>query len=219
MSPCSYRAHGSLDPEWRCGRELGQTLEDTSAITQPLRWKARWFSPVAGGTYDVRARQWSPELGVFLGIDEFRFRSKRTTLWGWPGQNPMRFGDPKGRNAAIIAGGIALGAAAFYYYFHERFVDEAEGTGLPGPNDGPQDAYRHCLASCVATGYLGSGASEFLGDLNESSDDHSASTEMDRNNNSAGRELGNKSCDATPEKGCRDRCGDALRNGRLQTEP
>ena len=55
-----------------------------------------------GGTYDVRARQWSPELGVFLSVDEFRYHSKRTTLWGWPGQNPMRFRDPRGRNAAII---------------------------------------------------------------------------------------------------------------------
>ena len=35
---------------------FGQTLEDTSSITQSLRWKGRWFSPVAGGTYDVRAR-------------------------------------------------------------------------------------------------------------------------------------------------------------------
>ena len=52
---------------------FGQTLEDTTSITQPLRWKARWFSPVAGGTYDVRARQWSPELGIFLSVDEFRY--------------------------------------------------------------------------------------------------------------------------------------------------
>ena len=50
---------------------FGQTVEDTTLITQPLRWKGRWFSPVAGGTYDVRARQWSPELGVFLTVDEF----------------------------------------------------------------------------------------------------------------------------------------------------
>ena len=63
---------------------FGQTLEDTSSITQPLRWKGRWFSPVAGGTYDVRARQWSPELGVFLSVDEFDYHTEKTTLWGWP---------------------------------------------------------------------------------------------------------------------------------------
>lgn len=60
---------------------FGKTVEDTSLINQPLRWKARWFSPVAGGTYDVRARQWSPELGVFLEIDELNEHDGRTTLW------------------------------------------------------------------------------------------------------------------------------------------
>ena len=76
---------------------FGQTLEDTSLITQPLRWKGRWYSPVAGGTYDVRARQWSPELGTFLSIDEFQYQEAKSTLWGWPNQNPNRFGDPQGR--------------------------------------------------------------------------------------------------------------------------
>jgi RHS repeat-associated protein len=76
---------------------FGQTLEDTSSITQPLRWKGRWFSPVAGGTYDVRARQWSPELGAFLSVDEYEFHDVRGTLWGWPNQNPPRFADPMGR--------------------------------------------------------------------------------------------------------------------------
>jgi RHS repeat-associated protein len=75
---------------------FGQTLEDTSMVTQPLRWKGRWFSPVAGGTYDVRARQWSPELGVFLEIDEFAYQDNPTTLWGWPGMAPSRWRDPSG---------------------------------------------------------------------------------------------------------------------------
>ena len=76
---------------------FGQTLEDTTSITQPLRWKSRWFSPVAGGTYDVRARQWSPELGIFLTVDEYEFHDVNSTLWGWPNQNPVRFRDPHGR--------------------------------------------------------------------------------------------------------------------------
>jgi RHS repeat-associated protein len=79
---------------------FGQTLEDTTFVNQPLRWKARWFSPVAGGTYDVRARPWSPELGVFLSIDEYAFHDEKTTLWAWPGQNPVRFSDPEGRGTS-----------------------------------------------------------------------------------------------------------------------
>ncbi|MDB4935211.1 MAG: hypothetical protein JWP87_2183, partial [Labilithrix sp.] len=93
---------------------FGQTLEDTTSITQPLRWKGRWFSPVAGGTYDVRARQWSPELGVFLSVDEFRYLRVGGTLWGWPGQNPVRFRDPHGRYAVgpAVAAGTAVGGPA-----------------------------------------------------------------------------------------------------------
>ena len=97
---------------------FGQTLEDTSSITQPLRWKGRWFSPVAGGTYDVRARQWSPELGIFLSVDEFRYMSSRGTLWGWPGQNPIRYRDPSGRYASgAIAAGVAVGLGGPIVFF------------------------------------------------------------------------------------------------------
>jgi RHS repeat-associated protein len=81
---------------------FGQTLEDTSSIDQPLRWKGRWFSPVAGGTYDVRARQWSPELGVFLTVDEFEFHSPTTTLWGWRAMNPISWADPTGDKEAPL---------------------------------------------------------------------------------------------------------------------
>ena len=46
----------------------------------------------------MRARQWCPELGAFLSIDEYRYHSPRTTLWGWPEQNPLRYRDPSGRD-------------------------------------------------------------------------------------------------------------------------
>jgi hypothetical protein len=64
-----------------------------------LRWKGR-PRQLFGGTevYDMRARQWVPELGVFLSIDEYRYHSPRTTLWGWPGQNPLRYRDPSRRD-------------------------------------------------------------------------------------------------------------------------
>jgi RHS repeat-associated protein len=92
------RASGGSDLGGYRYSAFGQTLEVTTLMNQPLRWKGRWFSPIAGGTYDVRARQWSPELGIFLNADEFGFHNRRSTLWGWPGQNPEAFGDPSGRD-------------------------------------------------------------------------------------------------------------------------
>ncbi|MBK9263222.1 MAG: hypothetical protein IPM54_25895 [Polyangiaceae bacterium] len=79
------------------------------SMDQPLRWKGRWYEPVAGGVYDVRARWWSPEAGVFLSIDGLEYHDATTTLWGWPGQNPWRWSDPSGKDgcsATIGAAGI-----------------------------------------------------------------------------------------------------------------
>jgi RHS repeat-associated protein len=48
--------------------------------------------------YDARARMWSPEMGTFLSVDEYAFADRTNTLWAWPNQNPVRFGDPSGRS-------------------------------------------------------------------------------------------------------------------------
>lgn len=69
-----------------------------SANDQMLMWKGRPRQVLAGTeVYDMRARQWVPELGSFLTIDECRFHDDDSTLWGWGNQNPIRFGDPTGR--------------------------------------------------------------------------------------------------------------------------
>jgi RHS repeat-associated protein len=124
---------------------FGKTLEDTSLITQPLRWKGRWFSPVAGGTYDVRARQWSPELGVFLSVDEYWAHDPRSTLWGWGNQNPVRFSDPGGRfifAPAGAGGAVVLGTGELFlsaavtaylaYLAYEALTKEQCTTGRRG---------------------------------------------------------------------------------------
>jgi len=141
---------------------FGQTLEDTTSITQPLRWKARWFSPVAGGTYDVRARQWSPELGVFLSVDEYEFQDPSTTLWGWPGQNPQAFKDPLGRGGApspspsppghdIGCGGksdsVSACKCACQDAFEHKLQECREVWGGGGGADHPKE-----LANCKADG-------------------------------------------------------------------
>ena len=178
---------------------FGQTVDDTSLINQPLRWKARWFSPVAGGTYDVRARQWSPELGTFLEIDEFsqiqeavadaeqgfpngavsspadllpgiararltlqkQRRSSRptlsghgyhdlqSTLWGWPGQNPIINRDPTGRGdfddsvlceaAGWLAYFVCLNYGLNHYVCVElgKSVRDECNKNPPAPNPNP----------------------------------------------------------------------------------
>jgi RHS repeat-associated protein len=97
-------------------------------VDQPLRWKARWWSEHSR-LYDVRARQWSPEIGSFTSIDEFAYHRRRHTLWGWPGMSPIMWRDPWGRDYEStglegwflrnaddmmeIAGGVAVAAGVF----------------------------------------------------------------------------------------------------------
>ncbi len=81
-----------------------------AGFEQPLRWQGRWYSALAGGVYDVRARQWSPELGAFLSPDEMQFLTGTGTLWSWPGENPIGQIDPRGRWGFAIGpeGGLGV---------------------------------------------------------------------------------------------------------------
>jgi RHS repeat-associated protein len=73
------------------------------AVDQPLRWKARWWSEHSR-LYDVRARQWSPDIGSFTSIDELQFHESRGTLWSWPGSSPLLWLDPWGRGYYVDTG-------------------------------------------------------------------------------------------------------------------
>ena len=43
--------------------------------------------------------------------------------------------------------------------------ESAEASGLPGFSDGPQDAYRHALWSCLMAGSIGAGQAKEVGDV------------------------------------------------------
>ena len=143
---------------------FGQTVEDTATsqlaalnLENRLRWKGR-PRQVFGGTevYDMRARQWAPELGTFLSVDEYAFHDARSTLWGWPGQNPLRYADPSGHDAygtAIGAGiGGLLGARAGFVI--------GGGAGLAGLAGGPA-----VVVTVPAGAYAGAGAGLAAGGL------------------------------------------------------
>ena len=95
------------------------------ASQHSLRWKGMWRFDLGRGVevYDARARMWSPKLGTFLSVDEFAFHDQNSTLWGWGGQNPIRWSDPFGRSVVSYAHQAELldgqqndlfGASAFF---------------------------------------------------------------------------------------------------------
>jgi RHS repeat-associated protein len=114
------------------------TTSRSNEFEQPLRWQARMFFPLAGGIYDFRSRVWSPELGAFLEADEFGFLTRTGTLWSWPGQNPLRWRDPSGRNPLLlpVAGGLLEGAGlglAFGSVFFATSDREAVANAITAP--------------------------------------------------------------------------------------
>jgi RHS repeat-associated protein len=90
------------------------TPSPAATAEQLLRWKGRWFEPVAGGMYDMRARWWSPQTLVFSQIDALAFDDARSSLWAWPNQNPVALRDPSGHCPWCIVGAgiIVLGFGA-----------------------------------------------------------------------------------------------------------
>lgn len=119
------RGHGGLDLGGYRYSAFGRTLENTvgpfppgvggqmSPVSQPLRWKGMWRFDVGGvELYDARARMWSPELGVFVSVDEYAFHDPATTLWGWPHASPLRYGDPFGRGVTPPGGRWDIGVFA-----------------------------------------------------------------------------------------------------------
>jgi RHS repeat-associated protein len=120
---------------------FGETLEDTVVLqsvdpniqadnrTQPLRWKGMWRFDLGGGNelYDARARMWSPKLGTFLSVDEFAFHDQHSTLWGWPGQNSIRWGDPFGRGRGAEDG--RSGFNQFLFDLTPSTLDATAGFG------------------------------------------------------------------------------------------
>jgi RHS repeat-associated protein len=84
---------------------------DGDPYQQPFRWQGRPYLDIAGGLYDFRARTWSPELGAFLQADKFEFLGPSTTLWSWPGQNPIRNRDTTGRINLVSLNASSIGAS------------------------------------------------------------------------------------------------------------
>jgi RHS repeat-associated protein len=132
------------------------------AVQQPLRWKARPWSAFGGpsGTYDMRARVWSPDLGTFLSIDGLQYHDSTSTLFGWPGQNPLKFSDPSGHyrddtndnpvqdlvKGGLLPPGLLVMAKGFSLRAEGISMMSSEATFERG------DALRRCGSQLLALG-------------------------------------------------------------------
>jgi hypothetical protein len=85
---------------------------------------------------------------------------------------------------------------------------------LPGREDGPDDAFRHCFASCVLASRTTVTFAETVGTAHENSQDPSGLPgQMDLHDNFMGRSFSKPG----DESGCEPSCLDAVRGGQLRT--
>jgi hypothetical protein len=101
-------------------------------------------------------------------------------------REPRGAGETRRRLLAAAAAGLA--AAFFWALLLSPFYFAAHRTGLPGRRGGPQDAFRHTLASAFAARYVSPGFVDWVTAATELGD--SAHARMDRHNNRIGRDIG-----------------------------
>ena len=158
------------------------------------------------GLYYYRARYYHPRLQRFISEDPMGFAGDDFNRYAYVRNNPLKYTDPLGlwRNPSDI---------------YNDAMNDAFNSGLPGPHNGLQDAYRHCLASCEMTRENGSLIAQCLGWANEKGGDwlHNQQTgerAMDDHNNAAGVAFGGT---ATSTQDCRNNCMGAAKAGALRT--
>jgi RHS repeat-associated protein len=158
------------------------------------------------GTIYYRARYYMPLSARFISEDVVGWASGQTNGYAYVNGDPILYSDPLGlwRNPIGI---------------FDDAVRDARGSGLPGAHNGPQDAYRHCLASCEMARENGTFSAQCLGWANEKNGDWNRNQErgerdMDDFNNAMGVALG-KSAQNT--QACKSLCMAATLHGQLMT--
>jgi RHS repeat-associated protein len=162
----------------------------------------------AGGLHDpdtgltrFGARDYDASVGRWVQRDPIIFKSSGRNLYAYVGCDPINASDPNG----LICNPIQI---------YDDATAAAENSGLPGAHNGPQDAFRHCLASCQATRDCGAYAAAALGILNElTGNNPDDERQMDNQNNQCGIYLG----DEKPGT-CAAECSSALTNYGLRTQ-
>jgi len=182
----------------------GNILESPGTMNQPYTYTGRELDQETGLSY-YRSRYYDPATGRFLQKDPLRFING-TNLYAYTMNNPTNFADALGlwRNPSDI---------------YDDAMKRASNSPFPDPHNGLQDAYRHCLASCMLTRENSEFEARILGWANEKRGDWSHNQEegerqADEANNKCGRGFGQT---ANSTQDCEQSCGNATRNGTLQT--
>ena len=157
----------------------------------------------------------SDPIGLLGGLNPYEYVTA----------NPLRYMDPYGMDAQELLNDLwDAGPWDTYRGYRDALdaLNKAQRSGLPGPHNGPQDAYRHCVWSCLMASNGNQQDAKEIGDNHEEAGKRagqpSNESVMDQINNSVGRH-----CAIIPPKNdpksCPSKCLNKLLSGGLQTTP
>ena len=177
----------------------------------------------ADDLYYYRARYYDPTLQRFIGEDPIGFASGDFNRYRYVLNSPVGLVDPWGTDAIEIIQDIwDVGPFDTYnaYKRSQEAMKKSRQSGLDGPHNGPQDAYRHCLWSCLMASDLGVEQAKSIGDNHEAAGNRNGQpkkeSDMDKHNNREGRICAVNRPSFDPSS-CPAKCKKALKNKRLQT--
>ncbi|WP_353048951.1 RHS repeat domain-containing protein [Pseudomonas fluorescens] len=176
--------------------------EPSGSLTLNLRFPGQYFDFETGFQYNY-FRNYDPKTGRYRESDPIGLKADLNT-YSYASGNPLKYIDPLGLESIFEWSSIA--------------EIEAKNSALPGMHNGPQDAYRHCVASCmIASSNRGETVSRLAGWANEMSNfgQNPSERAMDDFNNQVGICAAKGS--SSPEN-CPKSCMTLLNNGMLTTE-
>ena len=182
-----------------------ELLKATSPAAElNLRFPGQYADDEAGVFYNY-FRNYRPGQGRYDQGDPIGMGGG-LNRFGYVGGNPINYTDPLGlwRNPSNI---------------YDDATRDARRSKLPGPHNGPQDAYRHCLASCEMARENTAAVAQCFGWANENRGDWLRNQErgerqMDDFNNSRGFQFGRN---AQSYQSCRSSCMGAATLDGLKT--
>jgi len=187
---------------------------DGTSLVFNLRFPGQIYDSVSGLNYNYY-RDYDATVGRYVESDPIGLRGGVSTF-SYVSDRPLGSTDRMGLSEFTRAvRGVGLIDTIRADSASDDAEEAAEGSGLPGPISGPQDAYRHCVWSCLMTQRIGSASAKFIGDSHEleGRERHQSQLDeaMDQANNVAGRQ-----CGLMKDKdNCQQRCMRRILDGGL----